>query len=1140
MLRKNVLFVLWSGFLGASLFAGGDARAGWPPADGANLKDPQNWPNDPDYGSQWAHWSFIPDSIVSQVGPAERPLGAGMHTDEAWELTPGDDRVVVASLDSGVRWGNAGTVTRMYLNRGELPPPDQGCGDMALRTDAYDANGDGVFNILDYAKPTPSAPTPQSFPLEACDTRLRDTNGNGFIDPQDLINTFSDGTDADGNGYVDDIAGWDFFEDDNDPNDDVNFGHGTSELNWGGDTINDGRGKAGVCGHCQWMPVRVGDAFIVDANAFARGVIFAVDSGAAVITEALGALSDNEFTHSAIDYAYANHVFIAGAAADENSIHQNFPVTNNHMSMVHAVTKDAADWPQAHSFLRYNNCTNYGAQLVFSAPGEGCSSESTAKLGGAAALLYSAALKYDLPFPGGAQLPTDKRGARRLTSEEVKQLFIATVDDINLNPDGSNPELYRSGPGWDQRFGYGRLHVRRAMDLIKNGTLPPEADIDDPPWFQVVDPAKQPRVTIRFHLAQRSGQPVAYVLEWAAGIEPGEGDWHMLQTGSASGMQSFEWDVSGLHIDNPPMERPDGELNRYLVTLRLRATASNGQPGQMRKALFLYHDPTLLPGYPLYLGASGEAPVKLADLDGDGKREIIVADSNGLLHALRADGTEAPGFPVALDETFGLHKQSAAFRSGAVKSDVKTTVGGAPAIGDVDGDGKPDIVVLTESGKAHVITASGHELPGWPVALDRSLTRMTDEAHVVASIFMSAPALADFDHDGKLEVVAAAGDGYLYVWKADGSPYRPFPVLVASDPATRVWRLVGSPALGDVDHDGAIDIVIGTMSPNEAGELHVISSATGRDIAGYPVVTNSIKILPYVLEGLPEAPALADVDHDGKLEVAVFGVASTPRIYRSDGSLLVALNNSDYGPGAESTDKPYVVFSANGSFADLDNDGKLDFIVPGEGFGAAASFAAGSQRVVFDHLLGCWSIERNQFLEGCPKRIDDYMFFMSASVADLDNDGIPEMVVGSGGYYVRAYNYKGAAPAGFPKLTGGWIVQAPAIGDVDGDGKLDVVVGTRNGWLYAWRTEGKVSGKIEWPSFHHDNRNTGNYETPLDQGGGGPKAGGEGCGCMVGAAAPLGAGLLGMAALALAWVLILSRRYLRFLDPQRTRRTQRI
>jgi hypothetical protein len=1021
MLKVTIAFVVAAAFCG-------DARATWPPPEGADLQNPANQPNDPNFNGQWSLWSFTPNQIANQVVAAERPLGAGMHADAAWQITPGDPRVVVASLDSGVRWRNTGTVTRMYLNKGELPPPDQGCGDMATRTDAWDANGDGIFNIQDYAKPSSDGPAP-GFPFEACDRRLiakapkGDTNGNGFLDPQDLINTFSDGNDDDHNGYIDDISGWDFFEDDNDPNDDVDFGHGTSELNWGGETINDGRGGTGVCGNCQWMAIRVGDAFVVDGNTFSRGVIYAVDSGATVIQEALGALANNAFMRDAIEYAYKNNVFIAGAAADENAVHQNFPVTNNHMAMVHAVTMDASDWTAATSFMRYNNCTNYGAQLVFSAPGTGCSSESTAKLGGLAGLIQSAAVKYNVPFAGG-QKATDPRGARRLSSEEIKQILIATVDDINLNPDGSNPDLYRSGPGWDQRFGYGRINARKALEAVRDGNIPPEADIDSPMWFEVVDPGKKPQVTIQFHVAQRNGQPVQYVLEWAPDIEPTDDKFQTLTSGSGTGMQSFTWDVSNLHIDNPPMPRPDNELNRYLVTLRVRATAGS-LSGQMRKALFIYHDPTLLPGYPVYMGASGEAPPKLADLDGDGKREIVIPDTNGMVHAYRADGTELPGFPFALEPTFGLHPQSAAFKTGGVSSDVRTTTAGSVAIGDVNGDGRPEIVVLTGSGSAHVIDATGHELPGWPVFLDRTLTKMTDPDHQLVSSFTGAPALADLDKNGKLEIIAAAGDGRIYVWKADGSNYGPFPIVLASNPTARNWRLVGSPAVGDVDHDGVIDIVEGTMSPNDGGELHVVNSMTGHDIPGYPIQVQSIKILPYVAEGLPEAPALADIDHDGKLEIAVFGVASTPRIFKSDGSLMTALNNNDYGAGAESTDRPYVVFSANPAFGDLDNDGHLDFVVPGEGFGAAGSFALGYKKTVFDNLLGCWNIERNEFLEGCPKRIDDWMFFMNAAIADLDGDGLPEMTVGSGGYYVRAYNYKGAAPAGFPKLTGGWIAAAP-------------------------------------------------------------------------------------------------------------------
>jgi hypothetical protein len=53
---------------------------------------------------------------------------------------------------------------------------------------------------------------------------------------------------------------------------------------------------------------------------------------------------------------------------------------------------------------------------------------------------------------------------------------------------------------------------------------------------------------------------------------------------------------------------------------------------------------------------------------------------------------------------------------------------------------------------------------------------------------------------------------------------------------------------------------------------------------------------------------------------------------------------------------------------------------------------------------------------------------------------------------------------------------------VTGDGHLNVVAVTRDGWLYAWRTVAPTSAVIAWESFHHDNRNTGVLETPLDQG----------------------------------------------------------
>jgi len=109
---------------------------------------------------------------------------------------------------------------------------------------------------------------------------------------------------------------------------------------------------------------------------------------------------------------------------------------------------------------------------------------------------------------------------------------------------------------------------------------------------------------------------------------------------------------------------------------------------------------------------------------------------------------------------------------------------------------------------------------------------------------------------------------------------------------------------------------------------------------------------------------------------------------------------------------------------------------------------------------------------------------VAADVADLDGDGRPELVTGSGGYLVHAIDHRGKEPDGWPKFTGHWIAASAAVGDVDGDGLLEVVVPTREGSLYVWDTNGpvQVGGRpaVQWGKFHHDLRNTGNYHAPID------------------------------------------------------------
>ncbi len=152
------------------------------------FRRPGELPNDFDPSSS-SNWKYKP--II------------GMNVLAAWRVSTGRPDVVVAVLDSGIRWNRADLARKVALNIGELPVP-KGCA-------SHDCNGDGVVNVEDYRG-------------------VADHNGNGILDAQDLLKEYSDGVDDDGNGYVDDIAGWDFFQDDNDPDDDVDFGHGTGEA----------------------------------------------------------------------------------------------------------------------------------------------------------------------------------------------------------------------------------------------------------------------------------------------------------------------------------------------------------------------------------------------------------------------------------------------------------------------------------------------------------------------------------------------------------------------------------------------------------------------------------------------------------------------------------------------------------------------------------------------------------------------------------------------------------------------------------------------------------------------------------------------------------------------------------------------
>jgi hypothetical protein len=190
----------------------------------------------------------------------------------------------------------------------------------------------------------------------------------------------------------------------------------------------------------------------------------------------------------------------------------------------------------------------------------------------------------------------------------------------------------------------------------------------------------------------------------------------------------------------------------------------------------------------------------------------------------------------------------------------------------------------------------------------------------------------------------------------------------------------------------------------------------------------------------------------------------------------------------------------NPAFGDLTGDGIPDPVVGGAGTWGLVGLAT-TVMVDFQQVVGAWDGATGEFLPGWPQQVEDLQFLMAPAIADVSGDGVPEVIYGSAGGVLHAWDASGAIPEGWPKFTGQWILGSPAVGDVDGDGYLDVLVTTREGVLHGWTTAGHADQAVQWGSLHHDPANTGNYETALVSQVGPPEEAASGCGCRSGGSA---------------------------------------
>lgn len=251
------------------------------------------------------------------------------------------------------------------------------------------------------------------------DYRHRDLDDNMWVNTEEIA---GNGLDDDGNGYVDDIYGYDFINNDSDPCDDR--GHGTHCAGTIAAEGDNGMDIAGVCFSARLMALKFLSSSGFGATSDAvTAFYYAVENGADVISNSWGGGDYSYTLELAIDYAHSQGMIIVASAGNDYSTSPKYPAYYNHVISVAATNSN----DEKVSF------SNYGDWVDIAAPGVDILSlraENTSP-----GIVYN---NYTTILSGTSMACPHVTGAcalllsanPRLTCDDVNDIVMSTVDPI--------------------------------------------------------------------------------------------------------------------------------------------------------------------------------------------------------------------------------------------------------------------------------------------------------------------------------------------------------------------------------------------------------------------------------------------------------------------------------------------------------------------------------------------------------------------------------------------------------------------------------------------------------------------------------------------------------------------------------------
>ncbi|WP_299568102.1 FG-GAP-like repeat-containing protein [uncultured Pedobacter sp.] len=379
--------------------------------------------------------------------------------------------------------------------------------------------------------------------------------------------------------------------------------------------------------------------------------------------------------------------------------------------------------------------------------------------------------------------------------------------------------------------------------------------------------------------------------------------------------------------------------------------------------------------------------------------------------------------------TFSPNKGSISLNDLAAKQDF--TTGEFPssvAIGDIDGDGKPDLVVANYSTNVVSVfrnTSSSGSL---------NASSFTAKQDFTTGLQPQSVAIGDVDGDGKLDlVVANPGSNTVSVFHNTSS----LGSIDASSFAAKQDFITStnpiSVAIGDVDGDGRPDLVVANVNANSVSVFRNTSSSGSINAASFAAKQD------FIAGTQPQLVAIGDVDGDGKPDLIVTNTGSnTVSVFRNTSS-LGSIDASSFTAKQDFTTGTSPTSVAIG---DLDGDGKPDLVVTN----------LSSNRVsVFHNTSSLGSIDASSF--AARQDFTTGIAPSSVAIGDIDGDGKPDLVVAAKNISNLVTVFRNTSVQGIinaasfstkQDFTAGSYPTSVAVGDVDGDGKPDLVVANEN------------------------------------------------------------------------------------------------